>query len=106
MNKNWNCYENFLVSLKNKGSFYKYFHFSKMYQQLFNITNQKCKIFLFEDMFFNTTKFKKEFVNYFNFKNSRISIHPEKIVHITEKISKNEYERKRVPIHKLFKKKK
>ena len=29
-----------------------------------------------------------------------------KFNHLTEKISKNEYERKRVPIHKLFKKKK
>lgn len=101
----WKSYENFLISLNNQEAFYKYFHFSKMFQKLLNITNQRCKIFLFEDIFFNTNKFNKEFVNYFKLKNFKIIIDNKKIIHFTKKISKNEYERKRVPIHKLFKKK-
>ena len=56
-------------------------------------------------MFFDTKNFKKEFAKYFNFKNFRFSLKQNKFYHFTEKISKNEYERKRVPIHKLFKNK-
>ena len=105
MNKNWNSYEKFLFSLSKKEFFYKYFNFSKVYQQICNISNQKCKIFIFEDIFFNTKVFKNEFINYFNLKNCMLFIDTKKIIHLTEKISDNEYERKRVLIHKLFKKK-
>ena len=106
IDNNLNYYDKFLISLKSKKFFYKYFNFSRIYQKLFKETNRKCKVFLFEDMFFDTKNFKKEFAKYFNFKNFRISLEQKKIYHLTKKISKNEYERKRVPIHKLFKKKK